>query len=92
MLKNSKSLILAGFGLVLLLMAGLTAIGLTRVTALHERMEILSEEHDAKIGLVFEMVTAARERAISLHRLALLTDPFEWDEELLHGSELHSGA
>jgi diguanylate cyclase (GGDEF)-like protein/PAS domain S-box-containing protein len=87
-LKNSKTLILAGFGLVLLLMAGLTAIGLTRVTALHERMEILSEEHDAKIGLVFEMVTAARERAISLHRLALLTDPFEWDEELLHFGRL----
>lgn len=86
MLKNSKTLILAGFGLVLLLMAGLTAIGLTRVTALHERMEVISEEHDAKIGLVFEMVTAARERAISLHRLALLTDPFEWDEEMLHFS------
>lgn len=88
MLKNSKYLILAGFGLVLLLMAGLTAIGLTRVTALHERMVVLSEEHDAKIGLVFEMVTAARERAISLHRLVLLTDPFEWDEEMLHFSRL----
>lgn len=84
MLKNSKILILAGFGLVLLLMAGLTAIGLTRVTALHERMEVLSEEHDAKIDLVFKMVTAARERAISLHRLALLTDPFERDEEILY--------
>jgi diguanylate cyclase (GGDEF)-like protein/PAS domain S-box-containing protein len=82
-LKNSKTLILAGFGLVLVLMTGLTAIGLTRVTALHERMEVLSEEHDAKIGLVFAMVTAARERAVSLHRLALLTDPFEWDEEML---------
>ena len=39
-------------------------------------------------ALVFEMVTAARERAISLHRLALLTDPFEWDEELLHFGRL----
>lgn len=88
MLKNSKTLILTGFGLVLLLMAGLTTISLTRVTALHERMELISEEHDAKIGLVFEMVTAARERAISLHRLALLTDPFERDEEMLHFSRL----
>lgn len=88
MLKNSKTLILASFGLVLLLMAGLTAIGMTRVTALHERMEVLSEEHDAKIGLVFEMVTAGRERAISLHRLALLTDPFKWDEEMLHFGRL----
>lgn len=88
MLKSSKTLILASFGLVLLLMAGLTAIGLTRITALHERMEVLSEEHDAKIGLVFEMVTAARERAISLHRLALLADPFEWDEEMLHFGRL----
>ncbi|MDP2878428.1 MAG: EAL domain-containing protein [Sulfuricella sp.] len=88
MLKNSKTLILVGFGLVLLLMAGLTAIGLTRVTALHERMDVISEEHDAKIGLVFEMVTAARERAVSLHRLALLTDPFERDEEVLHFGRL----
>lgn len=86
--KNSKRIILAGFGLVLLLMAGLTAIGLTRVTALHERMEVLSKKHDVKIGLVFQMVTAARERAISLHRLALLTDPFERDEEMLHFSGL----
>lgn len=88
MLKNSKALILAGFGLVLLLMAGLTVIGMTRVTSLHERMEILSEEHDVKIGLVFEMVTASRERAISLHRLALMTDPFERDEEVQHFSGL----
>ncbi|MGE5027910.1 MAG: diguanylate cyclase, partial [Betaproteobacteria bacterium] len=83
MLKNSKYLILAGFGLVLLFMAGLTSIGLTRITALHERMGALSEEHDARIRQIFEMVTAARERAISLHRLALLTDPFDRDEEML---------
>lgn len=81
--KTSRFFILAGFGAVLLLMAVLTAIGLTRIVTLHEQMEALSEEHDVKIGLAFEMVTAARERAISLHRLALLTDPFQWDEELL---------
>jgi diguanylate cyclase (GGDEF)-like protein/PAS domain S-box-containing protein len=83
-LKNSKFLILAGFGLVLLFMAVLTSIGLTRITALHERMGALSKEHDARIRQIFEMVTAARERAISLHRLALLTDPFERDEEMQH--------
>ncbi len=83
MLKNSKFLILAGFGLVLLLMTALTTVGLTRITSLHERVDAVREMHDAKIKQVSAMVTAARERAISLHRLALLTDPFELDEEQL---------
>ncbi|MDD5241604.1 MAG: EAL domain-containing protein [Sulfuricella sp.] len=81
MQKNSKFLISAGFGLVLLLMAGLIVIGLTRIMALHERMELSSRQRDAKIVLVFEMGKAVRERAISLHRMALLTDPFERDDE-----------
>ena len=83
MLKNSRILILAGFGLVLLFMAGLTAIGLTRIAVMNARMESLRQEHYSKIELVAEMVSAARERAISLHRIALITDPFEWDEEMI---------
>ncbi|MBZ0093787.1 MAG: EAL domain-containing protein [Sulfuricella sp.] len=83
MLKNSKTLILAGFGLVLLLMVGLTAVGLTRIMAVNGKMEELRRVNSAKTALVSDMRAAARDRAISLHRLALLTDPFEWDEELV---------
>lgn len=83
MLKNSKTLILAGFGLVLLLMVGLTVVGLTRIMAVNGKMEEIRRINSAKTTLVLEMRSAATDRAISLHRLALLTDPFEWDEELV---------
>lgn len=83
MLKNSKTLILAGFSLVLLLMVGLTVIGLTRIMAVNGKMEEIRRVNSAKTSLISDMRAAARDRAISLHRLALLTDPFEWDEELV---------
>lgn len=87
MLKNSRFLILAGFGLVLLLMAGLIFVGLTRIMVLHERMEQSNRLYDFKIALVSEMEQAVRERAVSLHRMALLTDAFERDDEISQRSQ-----
>ena len=78
--KNSHS---CRFSLMLLLMVGLTVIGLTRIMAVNEEMEEIRRVNYVKTTLVSEMRSTARDHAISLHRLALLTDPFEWDEELV---------
>lgn len=88
MLKNSKTLILAGFGMVLLLMVGVITIGLTHIMSLNEKMATMRSINYAKASLISEMSSSARDRAISLHRLALLTDPFEWDEEQLEFGRL----
>lgn len=88
MLKNSKTLILAGFGMVLLLMVGFITIGLTHIMSLNEKMATMRSINYSKATLISEMSSSARDRAISLHRLALLTDPFEWDEERLEFGSL----
>jgi len=87
-LKNSKTLILAGFGMVLLVMVGVITIGLTHIMSLNEKMATMRSINYAKASLISEMSSSARDRAISLHRLALLTDPFEWDEEQLEFGRL----
>jgi diguanylate cyclase (GGDEF)-like protein/PAS domain S-box-containing protein len=79
---TSRFFILAGFGLVLVLMAILTFTGLTQMAVMHERMEEVVREYDGKIAAVSVMRNAARERAIALHRMAIMKDPFDRDEEL----------
>jgi len=81
-IHHSKYLIAIGFALVLVLMISLTAIGLTRMAAIHHRMEIIVNEQNVKTDLVALMRHAARERTINLHRMAVMTDAFEQDDEL----------
>ena len=64
-----------GFVLVLILMAAITVIGLTRMAAINERMNVIVSQHNVKTDLVGSMRNAARERSISLYRMALMTDP-----------------
>jgi len=82
LIHHSKYLIAIGFALVLVLMISLTAIGLTRMAAIHQRMEIIVNEQNVKTDLVALMRHAARERTINLHRMAVMTDAFEQDDEL----------
>ncbi len=82
-LRQSSPIITIGFVLVLVLMASIALIGLTRMADIHRRMEAVVHEHNVKAELVAEMRNAARERTISLHRMALMRDPFDRDEEYL---------
>jgi len=82
--RQSQYTISIGFVLVLILMAAIAVIGLTRMAAINERMNVIVSQHNVKTDLVATMRNAARERSISLHRMALMTDPFDRDDEYLY--------
>lgn len=81
---HSQYTISIGFVLVLILMAAIAVIGLTRMAAINERMNAIVSQYNVKTDLVATMRNAARERSISLHRMALMLDPFDRDDEYLY--------
>lgn len=82
--RHSKYTISLGFILILSLLAAVAVIGLTRMAAIKSRMDNIVNQQNVKTELVATMHNAARERSISLHRMALMQDPFERDEEYLY--------
>ena len=79
--RHSRYTISIGFVLVLILMAAIAVIGLTRMAAINERMNVIVNQHNVKTDLVAAMRNAARERSVSLHRMALMADAFDRDDE-----------
>lgn len=82
--RHSKYPISLGFILILSLLAAVVVIGLTRMASIKSRMDAIVSQQNVKTELVADMHNAARERSISLHRMALMTDPFERDEEQMY--------
>lgn len=78
----------AGFALVLALMIALTVVGLKQMAAINSRLERIVNQNNVKIELATTMRDALRERAISMHSIVVLQDPFAQDEELQHFYEL----
>jgi diguanylate cyclase (GGDEF)-like protein len=76
------SRIIAGFLVVLALMASLTVIGLRYIAETNERLKSIVENNNIKTELATQMQTALRERALSMHALSVLTDPFDKDAEI----------
>lgn len=88
--RNIKFSLGAGFTLVLGLMMALALIGLHQMAAINERLEKIVEGNNAKTELATIMRDSLRERAISMHAIVVLKDPFERDDELIHFYE-HGG-
>jgi diguanylate cyclase (GGDEF)-like protein len=74
--------IATGFLVVLVLMASLAAVGLHYISKINERLKDIVENNNVKIELATSMQTALRERALSMHALSVLTDPFDKDAEI----------
>ena len=74
--------IAAGFLVVLILMVSLTAIGLRHVAETNIRLREIVENNNVKTELATAMQNALRERALSMHALSVLTDPFDKDAEV----------
>ncbi len=72
-----------GFTLILLLMVALTVIGLERIAGVNQRMERVVRENNVKMELAHAMKDALRERAVIMHTVSLLSDPFEQNDEFL---------
>ena len=71
-----------GFAVVLTLMVTLTLIGLNQMAAINSRLERIVDENNVKTELATVMRDSLRDRAISMHTIVVLDDPFEMDEEL----------
>ncbi|MBW8371428.1 MAG: EAL domain-containing protein [Thiobacillus sp.] len=72
--------LLAGFVIQLLLILFVTAIGLQQLRMTADNLSTVVDVHMKKLGLTKTMMIAARERTISMFRLARSEDPFERDE------------
>ena len=71
-----------GFIIVLTLMVALSAIGLRYVADANQHLKGIAHDNNVKIELATEMHSALRERALSMHTLPMLTDPFDKDAEI----------
>jgi diguanylate cyclase (GGDEF)-like protein len=71
-----------GFVVVLALMVTLSAIGLRYVAEANQRLKDIAQNNNVKIELATEMHSALRERALSMHALPILADPFDKDAEI----------
>lgn len=81
-LKQSSTYILsAGFGSVLGLIVILTLVWYTNIVSTQKELDLIVNTQNVKISLIIQMRDAARARALSLHRLRILQDPFKKDEE-----------
>lgn len=63
-------------------MASLAAVGLRHVYESNQRLKLIAETNNAKTALATAMQNALRERALSVHALSVMTDPFDKDAEL----------
>ena len=79
---KSKSLIASGFVLVLALTVALAGVGLTRMTAIHDHLRLVTEKYNAKADIIFSMRHIVRERALSTYAMFIMDDPFDREEEL----------
>ena len=71
-----------GFVIVLVLMVSLGAIGLGYVAEANQRLKNIALNNNVKTELATEMRSALRERALAMHVLPILTDPFDKDSEI----------
>jgi diguanylate cyclase (GGDEF)-like protein len=67
---------------VLALMVALSAIGLRYVAEANQHLKDITQNNNVKIELATEMHSALRERAIAMHALPSISDPFDKDAEI----------
>ncbi len=75
-----KCMLFAGFVIQLLLILFVTAIGLQQLRMTANNLSTVVDVHMQKLSLTKTMMIAARERTVSMFRLAQSTDPFERDQ------------
>jgi len=71
-----------GFFFVLILMIALSAIGLRYVADANQRLRDIALKNNVKTELATVMHSTLRERALSMHALPILADPFDREEEI----------
>ncbi|MBN8780090.1 MAG: EAL domain-containing protein [Thiobacillus sp.] len=84
-------MLLAGFIVQLFLILFVTTIGLQQLRLTANNLDTVIDVHMRKLSLTKTMMTAARERTLSMFRLSMSHDPFERDQLFVqfnqHGAE-----
>jgi len=73
-----------GFALVLSLIVMLVWIGLSRMNDMNQHLTQIVSENNVKMELAHAMNDALRERAVSMHKITVLTDAIEQNIEYDH--------
>ncbi len=81
--RHSKKFIISGFAFVLVTLFAAGVGGLSQLNQLNQQQLELTEHYLLKHDLIHRMLTASRERAITLNQITNLTDPFERDEQIM---------
>lgn len=71
-----------GFALALGLVVLMTSIGLSHMAQIHRDLNHIVRVNNAKTELAHTMEYTLRDRAVSMHTIAVMNDPFEKEEEL----------
>ena len=77
-----------GFVLLLGMLLAVVWVGLAHIARLNAELEALVEVNNAKVALAGRMKSALRERAIIMHSISVMTNPFDQDEEFVRFNEL----
>jgi len=80
--QNSKYVLSAGFGIILALSVLLIIVWYSDAKETSQKIDTIVNIYNEKTILLSNMRDIARTRVLSLHRLRLLKDPFEIDQEL----------
>lgn len=79
--------IIIGFTLTLLLMLTLLTVSTTRMAEINQRLEQIVTIQNAKTELAHLMKDALRERALTMHTITVLSDPFVQNAEFIRLNE-----
>jgi len=79
---SSKFLLVSGFAFVIVIISALTVTWAIHVSESKDNIKVIFGEQKQS-RLLVAMRDAARQRAIYLHRMAMLKDPFARDEEYM---------
>ena len=80
--------LMLGFTIVLALMAALMVIAVVWMASINRELDAIVNGNIAKMEAAHAMETAIRERAITMHSIAAMQDPFEKDAYSLRFSAL----
>lgn len=80
-LKNTKQVLLVGFGSIYILLVLIAIIASDQMQLTFQSIDYIVRHNNAKTNLISTMLVSARERTISLQKMVQMSDPFERDEE-----------
>src|SRR5437763_8275796 len=66
---NSRRSLAAGFGALLILIAAITLLGVSRIYTINQHIEALVDEQNVKSEMLALLLTAAQQREESMHKL-----------------------